>query len=835
MMDFCPGNSSLSDITVGHITRCFLDTLTTPLLLASILVAGVHQLRLYRRFSTPLDTFHLPPSSCLYFFQLLLHILLPFLGIAIFLLHYLGYVHSITGVDILCLSSSVLTWPLAGWLLFLERNRQLPIAPLQGHGPVLLIFWTLAFIQSNVRLITITKEPWYSNLSGGMEIADLVLYVVHYTASFLVFMLGLRAPGVPIAQHYSNMNTTQRYPDSASEGSTWRGLWKKIGIVLPYMWPKSSPLLQLRLLFCIILLISVRVVNVYVPIYEKNIVDSLMQGGAVWPWVLVLIWMGLKLLQGGGTGGQGLLNNLRQFLWIKIQQFTTREVQLGLFNHLHSLSLKWHLGRKTGEVLRVVDRGTSSINSLLQYTVFNILPTFIDILVAVVYFGVTFNIWFGVIVLVTMILYLVLTFVVTEWRTKFRRKMNLADNEQRTKAVDSLLNAETVKYYSMERWEGDRYKEAILAYQTQEWKSTATMYLLNVNQSVIINGGLLATSLYAAWLVSNDKEGMTIGSFVLLGRYMMQLMAPLNWMGTLYRAIQESFVNMENMLDLLNEEVEVVDRPSAVSLPKSAAPPAIQFQNVTFGYKENLPVLDKISFTIKAGTTTAIVGASGAGKTTISKLIFRLYDISEGAILYDETDIRDLTQESLRASIGVVPQDTVLFNDTIRYNIRYGSITASDADVEEAAKLADIHDTITAFPDGYDTVVGERGLKLSGGEKQRVAIARTVLKNPSVLLLDEATSALDTNTERHIQSAMSVVCKDRTTLIVAHRLSTVVGADQILVLSGGDIMEAGTHRQLLEMGGRYALLWNQQASEASEDSEKEEVSQDAIEPEDQAK
>jgi len=451
--------------------------------------------------------------------------------------------------------------------------------------------------------------------------------------------------------------------------------------------------------------------------------------------------------------GQGLLNNARSLLWIKIQQFITRETQLGLFQHLHSLSLRWHTSRKTGEVLRIMDRGTSSINSLMSYLVFNIFPTIADVIIAIVYFTVVFNIWFGVIILVTMVLYLSFTILITEWRTKYRRLMNTADNEQRTVSVDSLLNAETVKYFSMERWEVDRYRQKILTYQAEEWKSSASLVMLNIFQAFITNGGLTAISLYCAYMVA-DRD-LTVGDFVLLGTYFQQLMGPLNWLGTLYRVIQEAFINMENMFDLMNEKVEVCDKVGAVSLDaERLGAPEIKFDNVSFSYTEEKPVLVSVSFTVKPGTTTAIVGASGSGKTTIGKLLVRLYNVSQGAVTVAGTDLSNFTQESIRGNIGVVPQDTVLFNDTIRYNIQYGRMEASELEVTEAARMADIHDTITGFPDGYDTVVGERGLKLSGGEKQRVAIARMLLRKPVIMLYDEATSSLDTNTERNIQQAI---------------------------------------------------------------------------------
>ena len=620
-------------------------------------------------------------------------------------------------------------------------------------------------MQVNFRLIVVTKEAWYNNITDSVRTTDLAFYVSTYLLTCAVFVLGLRAPGLTPTHQYSSFgrpdtNNGEDEDRSASDGSTWRNLWRKLMKLLPYMWPKNSPLLQLQLIICFLILASMRVTNVFVPIYYKKIVDALSSSGLVhcqsgtdlsWPWMPVLVWVGLKALQGGGMG-QGLLNNARSLLWIRIQQFITRETQVGLFQHLHNLSLRWHMSRKTGEVLRIMDRGTGSINNLMSYLVFNIFPTIADVLIAIIYFAFAFNIWFGVIIIITMAIYLASTILITEWRTKFRRSMNTADNEQRTTSVDSLLNAETVKYFSMESYEVNRYKEKILSYQDEEWRSSASLIMLNVFQSFVMNGGLLGISLYCVYLVS-DKE-LTVGDFVLLGTYFQQLMGPLNWLGTLYRVIQESFINMENMFDLMNEKVEVADKIKPLTLVKRQSSPEIKFENVTFRYVADKPVLSNVSFSVLPGTTTAIVGASGSGKTTIGKLLARLYDVNDGVVYVDGRDVQDYSQTSLRQNIGVVPQDTVLFNDTIRYNIKYGRITASDEQVEEAARMADIHNSILNFPDGYDTVVGERGLKLSGGEKQRVAIARALLKEPMMMLYDEATSSLDSDTERNIQQAI---------------------------------------------------------------------------------
>ncbi|KAL5012194.1 hypothetical protein ScPMuIL_010745 [Solemya velum] len=515
-------------------------------------------------------------------------------------------------------------------------------------------------------------------------------------------------------------------------------------------------------------------------------------------------------------GTTGFLNNIRALLWIGVQQFTTRRVQLKLFTHLHGLSLRWHLQRKTGEVLRVVDRGTNSINNLLNYVVFSILPTIVDIIIAIVYFVTVFNYIFGVVVFLAMAMYLAVTVIVTEWRTKFRRDMNLRDNETNSVAVDSLMNFETVKYYGASEYEGKRYYEAILRYQAAEWKSTASLNLLNSGQNVVITLGLFAGSMLCAWSVIHglDTLHLTVGDYVLFGTYIIQLYGPLNWLGTYYRMIQQAFIDMENMFDLLDEEQEVLDIPDAKEIMIKHG--EIEFNDVSFYYEPAKPILRGISFKVHAGQTFALVGHSGAGKSTIIRLLFRFYDIHGGNIKIDGQDISLVKQESLRHFIGVVPQDTVLFNSNIMYNVRYGRVDAADNEVISAAEAADIHRRILGFPKGYDTVVGERGLKLSGGEKQRVAIARTLLKAPTIVLLDEATSALDTRTERNIQTSLAKVCENRTTLIVAHRLSTIIHAHQILVLDEGEVIERGTHEELLEKGEHYASMWNEQLTKHEE-------------------
>uniref|UniRef100_A0A4W6G3P1 ATP binding cassette subfamily B member 6 (LAN blood group) a n=1 Tax=Lates calcarifer TaxID=8187 RepID=A0A4W6G3P1_LATCA len=465
-----------------------------------------------------------------------------------------------------------------------------------------------------------------------------------------------------------------------------------------------------------------------------------------------------------------------------------------------------------------------------RYIVFSIFPTIADIVISIIYFITYFNAWFGLIVFICMVLYLTLTIIITEWRTKFRRDMNQQDNNAKSKAVDSLLNFETVKYYNAENYEVSRFEDTILKYQVSEWKTQASLAFLNQTQNIIIGSGLLAGSLLCAYFVTEGK--FQVGDFVLFGTYIIQLYTPLNWFGTYYRIIQKSFIDMENMFTLFEEEEEVKDEVNAGNLLYKLG--KVEFENVYFSYISGKEILQDVSFTVLPGQTVALVGPSGSGKSTIIRLLFRFYNIQGGCIRIDGQDISKVKQTSLRAHIGVVPQDTVLFNDNIRDNIRYGRITASDQEVEEAAIAADIHDKIMTFPEGYDTQVGERGLKLSGGEKQRVAIARTILKAPQIILLDEATSALDTQTERNIQASLAKVCANRTTVVVAHRLSTIIGADQILVINEGRIAERGRHEELLLKGGLYADMWMQQQqtqdSDSSSDTEAKDRSSEKLQP-----
>ncbi|CAK5086801.1 unnamed protein product [Meloidogyne enterolobii] len=599
--------------------------------------------------------------------------------------------------------------------------------------------------------------------------------------------------------------------------------------IWPYIWPRKNLQLQLTVFTCLFILAIGRAINVLIPLYSKWIVDVLSSKEPYFCWQLILIASIFKFLQGSGAQG-GLLNTIRSFLWLRIQQYTTLEIEVDLLRHLHSLSLSWHLSRRTGEVLRIMEKGVDSMNTLLNYVLFNVLPSLLDIILASIFFFTNFNIYFGFLVLFTMIIYLgkenfflifkifskVATVVISEWRISHRRAMNESDKMAGAIGVDSLINYETIKHYNAEELETQRYKKAYQIFQKAEYKANASLSALNFCQNFIIGFGLTSGCLLAAYfIVSHNIEGkmLSAGDYVLFTTYLLQLFGPLNFFGTIYRTIQRSFIDMENMRELLKQDIEIKDAIGAKEL--EAFPGRIEFCNVSFAYKTGHPVLSNLSFSVDPGQTIALVGPSGSGKTTIVRLLFRLYDVTNGQIKFNGTDIRMLKMFSLRSRIAIVPQDTVLFNDTIRYNIRYGRPTATDEEIEEAAKAAAIHNFITSHPDGYECLVGERGLKLSGGEKQRVAIARAVLKRPEYILLDEATSALDSKTERSIQQNLFELCNRRTCLIVAHRLSTVIHADKILVLKEGKIVETGSHEQLLENKGLYAEMWLLQNEKAS--------------------
>jgi len=583
-----------------------------------------------------------------------------------------------------------------------------------------------------------------------------------------------------------------------------------------YVWPED-PWLQARAVFAFILLLSMRFLNLAVPILFKHMVDSFSKeeaGGsrtsylAGWLPVYVLLYLGAALFQGGAGGGTvGIISNLRSFIWVPVGQDAYRRISLHVFSHVMDLDLGFHLTRKTGEVIKQIERGTNAMQNILSTVMFSILPTCIDVLAASTYLAQALEPSIAITTFITVGSYIPITIIITEWRGTLRREMNNTDQVKSARATDALLNYETVKYFTNEEHERSQYARAIDNYQKAEFKSVTSINVLNTVQSTIMWVGVSMGLLVCSKGVS--KGELSVGDVVLFLSLMAQLYAPLNFFGTYYRVIQQYMIDMENLWQLLGKRTNIEDKPGAKDLVVQRGD--VAYQNVTYEYEPGSVVLQNVSFTVPGGHTIAFVGATGAGKSSITRLIFRFYDVTKGAVCIDGMDIRDVTQQSLRRAVGMVPQDIVLFNDTIMQNIRYGCLDASDDDVIKAAEAACIHEAITTrFPRGYDTVVGERGLRLSGGEKQRVAFARALLKNPHILVLDEATSALDTLTERKIQVALHSLRKARTTLIVAHRLSTIVDANIIAVLHLGEVAELGTHQELLSKGGLYADMWQKQ-------------------------
>jgi len=572
--------------------------------------------------------------------------------------------------------------------------------------------------------------------------------------------------------------------------------------LLPHLWPRDAWSIRVRVVCALLALAGSKIANVYVPLIYKEAVDMLTgDTGAV-----IALPVGLLIAYGGARILTVGFSELREALFARVTQRTMRHLALQVFRHLHALSLRFHLDRQTGGLSRVIERGVKGIEFLLGFMLFNIIPTLLEILLVCGVMWGLFNIWYAAVTFVTIVSYIGFTMTVTEWRIKFRREMNDRDTEANTKAIDSLLNYETVKYFGNEAHEARRYDRALRAYENAAVRSTVSLSALNVGQGAIIAVGLVAIMLMAGNGVVAGS--LTVGDFVLVNTYLIQLYLPLNFLGFVYRNIRQSVTDMDDMFRLLDIDREVADRPGAPDLAVGKG--EIRFESVDFSYDARRPILKNVSFTVPSGKTVAIVGHSGAGKSTISRILYRFYDVAGGRVLIDGQDIRDVRQDSLRAAIGIVPQDTVLFNDTIAYNIGYGRPDASRDEIVNAAKLARIHDFIEALPDGYNSMVGERGLKLSGGEKQRVAIARAILKGPEILLFDEATSALDSQTEQEIQQSLREVSADRTTLVIAHRLSTVVDADEIVVLRDGRVAERGSHDVLLARQGEYHGLWRRQ-------------------------
>jgi ATP-binding cassette subfamily B protein len=599
-----------------------------------------------------------------------------------------------------------------------------------------------------------------------------------------------------------------------------RGSWSTVFSLMPYLWPKNEPVLRLRLILASIAMLIAKIATVYVPILYSHAVDRLAHKPAdaiiIVPAAIIVAYAGVRIAAAGFA-------ELRDAIFAAVQMRASRDVARQTFEHLHGLSMRFHLDRQTGGLSNIILRGTLGIQTVLRLATFNVVPTIIELLLTVGILWRLFNVWYALITFAAVGCYMAFTFAFTAWRTKFRRTMNETDNEAQTKAIDSLLNFETVKYFGNEAHESRRFDESLARYEIASVKSQVSLNTLNIGQATIISIALGVMMLMAANGVAHHH--MTVGKFVLVNTYLMQLYIPLNMLGFVYFGLNQGLVDMEQMFSLMRVDFEIKDKPGAQVLSPQGPPAEIRFENVHFSYNPDREILKGVSFTVRPGDKVAVVGPTGSGKSTISRMLFRFYDVTAGAVRIDGTDIRDVTQHSLRAAIGVVPQDTVLFNDSIYYNIAYGKPDATREEIENAARLAQIHDFVTRLPQGYNTKVGERGLKLSGGEKQRVAIARTILKNPRILILDEATSALDTATEQEIGAALSSMAHDRTTLVIAHRLSTITDADEILVLREGEIVERGSHNSLLEMDGVYAAMW---AAQAELDQVAEEIGVDPL-------
>ena len=585
--------------------------------------------------------------------------------------------------------------------------------------------------------------------------------------------------------------------------------------VLPYLWPEDNREIRVRVVLALVALVLARVISVLTPFFYKGAVDAMAPGGDESNATVFLVAgaVGLTIAYGVARLMTVGFNQLRDVIFAKVGQRSLRRLALETFQHMHALSLRYHLTRKTGGLSRVIERGVKGVDFLLRFMLFSIGPLVLELIMIAAILFFVFDVWYLAVIVITIAIYIWFTFKVTEWRVQIRKKMNDKDTDANQKAVDSLLNYETVKYFNAEDREASRYDESMRGYESAALTTSYSLAFLNFGQSLLITAGLVVVMVMAAVGVNNGD--LTVGDFVMVNAYMIQITMPLNFLGTVYREIRQSLIDMGEMFDLLQYQREVEDKPDAKELTIGSG--TVRFNNIRFGYNDDRTILKDLDLTVPAGQTVAVVGPSGSGKSTIGRLMFRFYDVTDGALTIDNQDVRDVTQKSLHQSIGIVPQDTVLFNDTIGYNIAYGRPDATEDEMIDAAKAAKIHDFIISLPEGYDTAVGERGLKLSGGEKQRVGIARTLLKNPPVLLLDEATSALDTDTERDIQESLRQMSEGRTVITIAHRLSTVVDADKIVVLDSGSIIEQGTHEELLALDGRYSQMWHRQASGEDEE------------------
>ncbi len=582
--------------------------------------------------------------------------------------------------------------------------------------------------------------------------------------------------------------------------------------VIPYLWPDNHPWVKRRVVISLLMLLMAKVISVSTPFLYKQAVDALAGDAPDAATLLGLSAVGLTIAYGMARLMTVAFQEARDAVFVRVGQRALRQLALETFTHIHRLSLRYHITRKTGGLSRIIERGVKGVEFLLRFMLLSIGPLILELTMVAVIFATVFGLSYSVVVIVVISAYVTFTLKVTEWRVQIRREMNAQDTDANQKAIDSLLNFETVKYFNAEEMEARRYDTAMQRYESAAVKTGLSLSFLNVGQSLLITLGLVIVMVMAAQGVQAGT--LTVGDFVMVNAYMIQITMPLNFLGTVYREIRQALTDMGEMFGLLNQPAEVTDKPDAKALKVDGG--ALDFEAVEFAYDPSRPILKGISFRVEPGQRVALVGPSGSGKSTIARLLFRFYDVTGGGIRIDGQDLRDVSQTSLHAQIGVVPQDTVLFNDTVYYNIAYGRPGATQAEIEAAAKAARIHDFIVSLPDGYQTTVGERGLKLSGGEKQRVGIARTLLKNPPILILDEATSALDTQTERDIQESLLRMGEGRSVITIAHRLSTIADADQIIVLEAGQIVERGTHDELVDAGGRYAAMWARQSAEEEE-------------------
>ncbi len=604
------------------------------------------------------------------------------------------------------------------------------------------------------------------------------------------------------------MSNSTKDQNQANTGSNWRTVRR----VSPYLWPKNpdQAWVKRRVLLALLALALSKVIAVATPFLFKAAVDGLARNNEVTDGLILILGAGgLMFAYGFFRLASVGFGELRDAIFARVGQRALRSLALETFEHIHALSLRYHITRKTGGLSRIIERGVKGIDFLLRFLLFSIIPLLIELTLVATILFIVFDVWYLAVIVIMIISYVWFTFTVSEWRVKIRKEMNDQDTDANQKAVDSLLNFETVKYFNAEKVESERFDSSMRLYEIAALKTSYSLSFLNIGQAILISIGLVIVMVMAASGVQNGT--LTVGDFVLVNAYMIQITMPLNFLGTVYREIRQALVDMSEMFDLLEQPAEISDIKDAEHL--NVCNGKIEFKNITFGYEKDRVILRDFNLIVGAGQNVAIVGASGSGKSTIGRLLFRFYDIDEGGLWIDGLNIKTVTQSSLHAAIGIVPQDTVLFNDTIYYNIAYGDSNASQEDVVNAAKAAEIHQFVSNLPEGYNTIVGERGLKLSGGEKQRVGIARTLLKNPPILLLDEATSSLDTETENCIQKSLNQLLEGRTVLTIAHRLSTVVNSDFIVVLENGEIIEQGTHKELLALKGRYKRMWNRQANE----------------------